>query len=67
MIIAGYFEDDASDELTNDSVFKAFLEKDALASQPRLTKKQESCSHLWALRSLSKTEKGNYQLWQRSQ
>ena len=34
MIIAGYFEDDASDELTNDSVFKSVLEKDALASQP---------------------------------
>jgi hypothetical protein len=25
MIIAGYFEDDASDELTNDPVFKAVL------------------------------------------
>ena len=34
MIIAGYFEDDASDELTNDPVFKAVLNKDALASQP---------------------------------
>ena len=34
MIIAGYFEDDASDELTNDPVFQAILEKDALASQP---------------------------------
>ena len=34
MIIAGYFEDDASDELTNDPVFKSVLEKDALASQP---------------------------------
>lgn len=33
MIIAGYFEDDASDELT-----KAFLEKDALASQPRISR-----------------------------
>ena len=33
MIIAGYFEDDASDELTNDPVFKSALEKDALASQ----------------------------------
>lgn len=32
MIIAGYFEDDASDELTNDLVFKTVLEKDALAS-----------------------------------
>ena len=27
MIIAGYFEDDASDELTNDLVFKTVLEK----------------------------------------
>lgn len=27
MIIAGYFEDDASDELTNDLVFKPVLEK----------------------------------------
>ena len=27
MIIAGYFEDDASDELTNDPVFKSVLEK----------------------------------------
>lgn len=32
MIVAGYFQDDASDELTNDSVFKSILEKDALAS-----------------------------------
>ena len=31
MIIAGYFEDDASDELTNDSVFKAVLNKEAYA------------------------------------
>ena len=28
MIITGYFEDDASDELTNDPVFKSVLEKD---------------------------------------
>ena len=28
MIIAGYFEDDASDELTNDPVFKAVLDKE---------------------------------------
>lgn len=27
MIIAGYFEDDSSDELTNDPVFKAVLNK----------------------------------------
>ena len=37
-IIAGYFEDDASDELTNDSVFKSVLEKDALASQPTVSR-----------------------------
>ena len=30
MIIAGYFEDEASDELTNDLVFKALLNKDTL-------------------------------------
>ena len=38
MIIAGCFEDDASDELTNDPVFKAVLEKDALASQPTVSR-----------------------------
>ena len=38
MIIAGYFEDDASDELTNEPVFKAVLEKDALASQPTVSR-----------------------------
>ena len=38
MIIAGYFEDDASDELTNDPVFKAVLTKDALASQPTISR-----------------------------
>ena len=38
MIIAGYFEDDASDELTNDPVFKAVLDKDALASQPTVSR-----------------------------
>ena len=30
MIIAGYFEDDTSDEITNDPVFKAVLNKDTL-------------------------------------
>jgi len=30
MIITGYFEDNASDELTNDPVFKAVLNKDTL-------------------------------------
>lgn len=38
MIISGYFEDDASDELTNDPVFKAVLDKDALASQPTVSR-----------------------------
>ena len=38
MIITGYFEDDASDELTNDPVFKSVLEKDTLASQPTVSR-----------------------------
>ena len=38
MIMAGYFEDDASDELTNDPVFKAVLGKFALASQPTVSR-----------------------------
>ena len=38
MIIISYFEDDASDELTNDPVFKAVLNKDALASQPTVSR-----------------------------
>ena len=38
MIIAGYFEDDASDELTNDPVFKAVLDKEALASHPTISR-----------------------------
>ena len=38
MIIGDYFEDDASDELTNDPVFKSVLEKDALASRPMVSR-----------------------------
>ena len=38
MIIAGCFEDDASDELTNDPVFKSVFNKDALASQPTISR-----------------------------
>ena len=38
MIIAGYFEDDSSDELRNDPVFKAVLNKDTLASQPTISR-----------------------------
>jgi len=38
MIIAGYFEDDDSDELASDPVFKAILNKDRLASQPTVSR-----------------------------
>ena len=38
MIMAGYFEDDASDELTKDPIFKAVLGKSALASQPTVSR-----------------------------
>ena len=37
-IIAAHFEDDCADELTNDPVLTAILEKDALASQPTLSR-----------------------------
>ena len=37
MIISGYFEDNATDELTNDPVFKAVLKKDALTSQTAIS------------------------------
>ena len=37
-IIASYFEDDCADELTNDPVFNAILDKDGLASQPTLSR-----------------------------
>ena len=38
MIMEGYFEDDSSDELRNDPVFKAVLNKDTLASQPTISR-----------------------------
>ena len=38
MIMTGYFEDDASDEQTNDPVFKAVLEKSTVASQPTVSR-----------------------------
>lgn len=38
MIITGYFLDDASDEFTNDPIFKTLLEKDTLASQPTISR-----------------------------
>lgn len=37
-IIAAYFEGDCADEMTNDPVLTAILEKDALASQPTLSR-----------------------------
>lgn len=37
-ILAGYAEDDAADQLTNDPVFTQILGKDALASQPSLSR-----------------------------
>ena len=37
-IIAAYFEDDCADELTNEPVLTSILEKEALASQPTLSR-----------------------------
>ena len=37
-IFAAYFEDDCADGLTNETVMSAVLEKDALASQPTLSR-----------------------------
>jgi hypothetical protein len=37
-IIASYFTDDNADELTDDPIFTAVLEKDSLASQPTLSR-----------------------------
>ncbi len=37
-IISAYFEDDRADELTNEPVMMAVLDKDALASQPTLSR-----------------------------
>lgn len=36
-IIRAYFKDDCADELTNEPVMSAILEKDVLASQPTLS------------------------------
>ena len=38
MITAGYFEVDSSDELTNDPMSNAVLNKDTLASQPTISR-----------------------------
>ena len=37
-IIAGYFEDNCADELTNEPVFAQILQKDCLASQPTISR-----------------------------
>lgn len=37
-ILGGYFEDDCADELTNDPIFTAVLDKNALASQPTISR-----------------------------
>lgn len=37
-VIAGYFNDDDADELTNEPIFKSLLDKSALASQPTLSR-----------------------------
>ena len=37
-IFAAYFEDDCADELTNEPVMSAVLDKEALASQPTLSR-----------------------------
>lgn len=37
-ILGTYFEDDCADELTNDPVLTAILDKKALASQPTLSR-----------------------------
>lgn len=57
-IIAGYHEDDAADQLTNDPVFTHILGIDALASQPSLSRFFERFDH----KSIVKLEEGNQEL-----
>lgn len=42
-LIAAYFQDDDSDELTNDPVFNAILNKNGLASQPTISRFFSRC------------------------
>jgi len=44
-IISAYFEDDCADELTNEPVMTAILNKDALASQPTLSRFLQPYGH----------------------
>lgn len=61
-VFAAYFEDDCADELINELVMSAILEKDALASQPtlsRLFKRMDETTRaqfnqiLWELRKVA--------------
>jgi hypothetical protein len=48
-ILAAYFQDDCADELTNEPVMKAILSKEALASQPTLSRffnRMDETTHL---------------------
>lgn len=45
-IIAGYFQDDDSDELVSDPVFTTILEKDKLASQPTISRFMNRCDDI---------------------
>lgn len=45
-LIAGYFQDDDADELTSDPVFTTILGKDALASQPTMSRFINRCDEI---------------------
>ena len=45
-LIAGYFQDDDSDELTTDPVFTTILEKETLASQPTMSRFINRCDEI---------------------
>ncbi len=57
-IIAGYYEDDAADQLTNDPIFTQVLGINALASQPSLSRFFGRFNH----ESIVKLEQGNQEL-----
>lgn len=45
-MIAGYFQDDDSDELTSDPVFTTILDKKSLASQPTMSRFTNRCDEI---------------------
>lgn len=45
-LIAGYFQDDDSDELTLDSIFTTILDKKSLASQPTMSRFTNRCDEI---------------------